>query len=106
MGILLAPHGKCSALAVIPEPCFLNHPATVQEDFLLTRDFVLEGLFHVFERIQILDFRPGAEFRSTPGHEGNIGVTAETPLFQVAVADLEIAYDGTQLPEIGAGFPG
>ena len=58
----------------------------------------------MLERIQVFQFGTGAELPVAERADRDIGIAAEAAFLQVAVADSEIADDGAQLPQIGAGL--
>ena len=103
VGIFFAAHGHGSPPVRLPQPGFLDHLAAVEKDLLLAGDFEIEGLFDMFERIEVFDLGPGAEGRRFYRHDRYVGVAAEAALFHVAVADLQVAQDRPQLAQVLAG---
>ena len=70
----------------------------------LARDFVVDGLLDVAERIDVLDLGARAELLGADLAHRHVGVAAERAFLHVAVADLEIANQRVHFLEIGHGF--
>src|SRR5206468_5770635 len=63
MRFFFAAHRKRPAGGGVEEPRFLDDAAALLQDADLALDFVLERLLQEPERVQILDFRLGSEWR-------------------------------------------
>ena len=61
MGFFFAAHGGRLVFVRVPQSGFLNDLTALQEDFLLAPDFIFQGTFDMFKRVQIFKLRAGAE---------------------------------------------
>ena len=87
---LLATHGTGHFSVRIPQAGFLDDPAAGLDDLGLALNLVLNRLFYCAKRIEILDFRSGAELRIPVRTYGHIGVATQTAFFHIAITDLNI----------------
>ena len=100
----LRAHGARFVARGVVQACFLHHLATRFDQFDLTTDFVLDGLFHETEGVDVLELRTRAELFLAHGAHGNVGVAAEGTFLHVAVANLQVPHERVDFLEIGHGF--
>ena len=101
VGFFLRTHAARLALVGVVEPRFLHHLAAAFDHVDLARDFVVDGLLDVAERIDVLDLGARAELLGADLAHRHVGVAAERAFLHVAVADLEVAHQRVHLLEIG-----
>ena len=106
VGLLLAAHGLGAAPVRVPEQGLLHHLAAVEEEVALPPLLVLQRQLHVAERVHVLQLGAGAELVLPLGPQADVGVAAEAALLHVAVADVEIADNGVQFPQVGGRLRG
>ena len=69
-------------------------------------DFVLQRLLDEAERIDVLDFRLGAEFFLAARTHADVGIATQRAFFHVAIADAGVEDDLFQPRQIFVGFIG
>ena len=106
MGFFLGAHGQGHAVGIVPGTGLLHHMAPVFHQLGLPFHFIFNGTFQRAERVQVFDFRPGAEFRGAFRHDGNVRVAAEAAFLHLAVADVRVFQDRFQLFHVGPCFRG
>ena len=82
----------------------MRPPASIRLD--LARDFVFDRLLDETERIEILDFSPGAVFGRSLGPHRDVNVAAQVAFLHLAVRGIDVAQDVAQLAQVGAGLFG
>ena len=74
------------------------------ENFRLTFDFVIDGIFEVLEGVDVLHLGTGAELLRANRAQGYVDVGAQVAFFHTAVGHINIFHDGLDFFHIGAGF--
>ena len=106
MRLLLRAHGVGAALMCVPQARLLRHPAARLDNFNLALDLVLQRCANKAEAVHVFHFRFGAELLLPARTHAYIGVTAQRPLFHVAVGDAAIQQDFLQTRQVLVGFVG
>ena len=104
MRVLLAAHGLREAALRIPQPGFLHHRLAPIQHSGLAPDLVLDGLAHVFERVDVLQFGLGAQLLGAVQSQGHVGVATKRSFFHVAVADAQGSHQGAQRAHVLGRF--
>ena len=96
-------HRAGFAFGRVIQPGFLINGAAVFQNTDLAARFHINGLADKADRIDVFDFAARAKWRANLMN-GHVNVRAQAALIHIAVARAQIAHNGTDFGDIGAGL--
>ena len=101
MRLFLRAHGVRPVLGRVVQAGLLRHPLAARQEVGLAADFVLQGVLHELERVQVLQLGLGAQGGLAARAQRHVGVAAQRPLLHVAVGHAEVDQGAAQAGVVG-----